>query len=350
MTSSINPYSSTTAAWTMLENMRRAMNIRVNDENGMQKLMRAFAIEVCRKQTDSVNQIKAGGCVLHQFPSAQFNSRQAYLSYHAKDRTWGEDALMMPALEVLGYQPVMHLQDTEVPPYLPFTQKNSNPIIIDIVNTGAESQGTHWELKGHTNCGGGNCMYHTMAQQVQKNIASFQATLPVQEKPASAPAVNKRVNNQSEQSGQDVVAQVLKHSVNYAQQVQNTRMNALRKLDALSTVDLASLYKKVMSAGSDRYLQGRLKDIARENGINPEHSSDFIRNAVYHNIISTDFEDIIREELLHGLAVESAKNAAFFKCVLDKDFSCFEPTSNGNNLAAEDAEDSIYGAALKPFF
>ncbi len=327
-------------AWTMFEAIRKNMKVEQNDLDGMQKVMRAFAVEVVRQQPYQDRIIVGEGLidqqVLIRFPNKKFVSKEAYLQYHSQNYEWGEDALMYPALEALGYQPVMHLQDTHVPPYVPFVQQCSKtPQQIDIVNHGAKEEGFHWELQGQSNPGRGNCMYYTMAQQVQKDylpkifdeeeVLFMQETLKAANK-TSGPIIFPQITVQSEN---EITLKVTAESKEYEKLAQARKKDAAEMLNRYSTIELAQFYQIAMQ-DSD-YLPGRLTEIEKEMGITAKDNP--VRTAVEFGKVNGDLEDLIRKELLHALSTEAWKDEKHYNALVSistpKNTTCSEEARLG---------------------
>lgn len=293
--------------WTLLEAIRRKRNVTWHDQHRMQAVMREFAVEVVRQQTNTDSVVVAGQTLM-RFPNKEFSTKQAYLEHHSNNGVWGDDPLLFSALEALGYQAVMHLANTDLPPYVPYVQQcDDSPLRCDIVNQGAKNGGYHWESKGQTNPGDGNCLYYTLAQQVQKDVHAILPKLTEEMIFETEDALNVgeavicpvpvvREDN--------VITREMKAKFIELEEVAEVRKAAaLELLNDFSTETLAELYRMAMT-DSD-YLPGRLKAIAQEWGVNP--ADNLVRKAVEEDQIDADLESQIREELLHALSVEAWK-------------------------------------------
>ena len=85
------------------------------------------------------------------------------------------------------------------------------------------------------------------------------------------------------------------------------RKNAVQHLDKFSTQELVAIYKIGCEIDGD-YLNGRLKQIAKECGFNQEDLTDFMNQTIEQAIIDPDLESIFREELIHALSVEAGRS------------------------------------------
>lgn len=305
------------AAWTLLEAIRRKQNVAWNDQNRMHAVMRKFAVEVVRQQINT-DCIVLAGQTLMRFPNEKFNSKQAYLEYHSNGGVWGDDPLLFSALEALGYQAVMHLANTDLPPYVPYVQQcNDSPLRCDIVNHGAKNGGYHWESKGQTNPGGGNCMYYTLAQQVQKDSLKIlpklteNAIFETEEALNTGEAIIQPITVVRKDN---VITREIKAQFIELEKVAEARKAAaLNILNDFSTEELAKLYS-IAITDSD-YLPGRLTAIEQEWGVNP--ADNIVRKAVEANQIDSDFEPLIREELLHALSIEAWKDPKHYQALCE---------------------------------
>lgn len=175
--------------WAQLESLRRQMGAASNDLHAMQRLLRVFAVSILEQDTDT-RAIKVAGQTLMTFPNEAFRNKAAYMAYYRREGTWVDDALLFKVLFVLGYQPVMHLVGTEVPPYAAFVQNQANPLSIHLASHGAMAEpttlgsGYHWErviqttpFRTQSNPGGGNCGLYAIAQQITQDMPKIQAAL-----------------------------------------------------------------------------------------------------------------------------------------------------------------------------
>lgn len=143
--------------------------------NDLLMALRLFAAELLYRKDPEADRIEVRGQLLVKF--ADNATLQTYVEQQLTKGTWGDDPILYTILSALGYQPIMHLADTDFPSYMPFEQKN--PDIsprIDLVNHGAKTGGYHWERRGQSNPGGGDCMYWSVAQQIVQEDSRFNLT------------------------------------------------------------------------------------------------------------------------------------------------------------------------------
>lgn len=326
------------AAWYLLEAIRRRKNANWNNLEDMQSVMRMFAVELITQQPYSDKVIVCNQTVI-KFPSEKFASKADYITYHSQDHNWGDDPLLFATFEALGYQPVMHLANTHLPPYVPFVQQYSDkPLRCDIVNHGAVSGGNHWEVKGKANPGNGNCMYYTMAQQVQQDYKQMLPNVDadrlfeVQENLTLSEVVVKP--QQPARESNQVSREVQQQFAEIELRDQARKAEAFQILSTFSTADLAELYRSAMQHDGE-YLTGRLKAFAEENGIEPQNN--FLRNAVEMGVIDVDFKDVIREELLHALSVEAWRSPEHFNTLK----TITAPATKAMTCAAEAGQEQL---------
>ncbi|MCW5588761.1 MAG: hypothetical protein KIT27_03765 [Legionellales bacterium] len=146
--------------------------------------------------------VVAGRCL------REFNSQHElnqYIHNLTRQGHSGDDAALNVVTHALGYQTITHLMNEALPPYAGFTQENYHGLRIDVGCFGTQSRnvqegiGRHWELVVHNdqgqrttlpNAGGGDCMFHMLAQQFQQDemrvmqglqqVAAPVATVPSQ--------------------------------------------------------------------------------------------------------------------------------------------------------------------------
>lgn len=308
-------------AWAMLEAIRLSKKASWNNLEEMQAVMRKFALTLVEQQPFQ-NKIEVAGHILIEFPNSDFQSKTDYLRHHSIDTEWGDDPLLCVTLEALGYQPVIHLAGTHVPPYNLFVQQcSANPMRCDIVNHGAKDGGFHWELQGKTNPGAGNCMYYTLAQvgqldykkiaidpdevlDIQEILSQSESNTSVKQNIVSSTAIVREENSVTLE-----IQRQFKEFENSRERPDLKRKEqALSVMEKYSTEQLVKLYAAAMNADGD-YLKGRLKAFEQEQGIDAK--SNPIRNAVENGVINQDLKEIIHDELLHALSMEAYRNPNF---------------------------------------
>lgn len=259
--------------------------------------IRQLAMEIISAQPYQ-DKIVVQDQVLIRFPNAQFKNKQDYIRYHSQPGTWAEDAILFPVLSVLGYQPVMHLVGVNIPPYLPFEQRNKE-LTIHIENFGAAKGGYHWELQGRRNAGGGNCGYHTVAQAVLRDIPKITPKLP-------KPVLNAIAQQQQPTQPQKTVAQevdLVQIETKWREFIAKEEVrlqDAKARLSLMSTQKLIELYRHMVPNSS--YLKNRMEKYApQENGL----PHDFFKNILTTGVVDQTSEVILREELIHAMGREA---------------------------------------------
>lgn len=319
------------AAWALFEAIRKNANVSINNENGMQKVFRKFAVEIAKMQPYP-DKIVAGGQVLIRFPNNTYNTKKDYLEHMAQDRIWLEDAIIYPALEVLGYQPVVHLEGTHLPPYVPFVQQQSDtPLQIDIINLDASSGGTHWRLKAKDNPGGGNCGAYTAAQQIAihheevsqqiepERVAELQNILLIQDKsPTNTPQIILPEILVVRESN-EITRQVEKAFIKLEKDANGRRKDATEKLDKFSTEQLVALYQNAKKRDGS-YLEGRIAEICKETGVDIR---PLINGNNLDQYVKDGTDEIVREELIHALAMEAWRDEKSYEALLAVEPSSF---------------------------
>lgn len=120
----------TLAAWALFEAIRLNANVNPGNLEGMQRVFRAFAVEIIKQQAQTTC-VTAGGQTLIRFPNETYPTKQAYVEHMSQNRTWLDDAILFPALETLGYQPIMHLDGVRLPPMcLLFNNKQMSHYVL----------------------------------------------------------------------------------------------------------------------------------------------------------------------------------------------------------------------------
>lgn len=305
-------------AWALLEAIRRKQNVAWHDQLRMHAVMREFAVEVVRQQTNTDRVVVAGQTLMH-FPNKEFSTKQAYLEHHSNNGVWGDDPLLFSALEALGYQAVVHLANTDLPPYVPYVQQcDDSPLRCDIVNYGAKDGGYHWESKGQTNPGGGNCLYYTLAQQVQKDFFTILPKLTEEVIFETEDALNAGeaviLPVPAVREDNVITREIKTKFIELEEAAEARKAVALELLNDFSTETLVELYRMAMT-DSD-YLPGRLKAIEQERGVSP--ADNIVRKAVEKSHIdSEEANPQIREELLHALSIEAWKNPKHYNALCE---------------------------------
>lgn len=333
------------ASWTVFEAMRLNSKVKTDDLKGMQRIFRAFAMLVLQQQPHN-DKITAGNQVLIKFPNSDYRSKSEYITKMSQPSAWLEDAALYPALEVLGYQPIIHLVGTELPPYAPFVQQESDePMKIDIVNYGAKQGGTHWECSGFTNPGGGDCGAYSVAQQMmndyekiifqipESNIAEMQEIIEVAtEQPKTIPKIPYQ------QESNAVTREISEQFKAHEETAEKRRTIIASKLKEFSTEQLAALYKDAMDKDPD-YLSGRMRAILNETDI------DISKIVATGNLDKDNLLicDIINEELIHALSMEAWRDQRAFKRLEQVEQSSFQASSVYHSTSNERFKESESG-------
>lgn len=311
-------------SWSLFEHIRLQRKARPDNLDAMQAVVREFALLLIEQDLNQ-SAIVVSGQTLITFPNENYSSKAAYIARHRNNYVWGEDPILFTALDALGYQPVMHLVGTHLPPYVPFEQRATRrPLTIHILNHGAARGGYHWELQGERNPGAGNCMYYTVAQRIQRDLPKINPTVPAELKEiiAAKPTAVKHSfadqhdfasksqtepkNDLAPIAANDVSAEIIAASIKHAQihtdafEAMKQQLTALNP-SQLSTEQLIQYYRELRDTVNDTYLKGRLKEISKERG-------DESIEAVVNGILPIDAVDegALRAELLHALARESS--------------------------------------------
>lgn len=290
--------------WLRLDQLIKENNVKTQYE--LQTVIRQLAIEVIAAQPN-LNCIQLGTQVLQRFPSRKFASKAAFIKHHQKDGVWGEDSLLFPLLDALGYQAFMHLSDTGIRPYSPYEPTSQTKLQIDVVNYGAKTGGNHWELKGERTPGDGNCMYHTVAQQVNKDIAlvrtRYLPTLTANNL-TILPATSTRKHH-SFLKKQPKLTPEEKAQFERIEQIDKLREQITTTiLTQQTTAQLIAIYNDAIKnlVENDTYLINRPENAEQETG------SDFMRQALTTGQWDKDIEFLLRDELIHALAKEAWRN------------------------------------------
>ncbi len=312
--------------WALFEQLRVKAGASVNDEHALQAVVRQFALRLL-EQDPNQEAIVVAGQTLIRFSSSRYSNKASYLAHHRKNGVWGEDPILYTALHALGYQPVMHLAGTTLPAYVPFEQTTTRtPLTIHILNYGAQKGGYHWELHGKSNPGAGNCMYYTLAQQIQRDLPKIARTIQAEIKavavlresdpqpnPAPTPKTEFKSSMPTSQTvhampigANDVSEAVIQASIRHAQ-VHTDAFEAMKQQlteltpSQLSTAQLLNYYRTLRDTVDDTYLEGRLNEISKERG-------DETIAAVINGIlpIAAADQNALRVELIHALARESS--------------------------------------------
>lgn len=316
--------------WALFEAMRLNASLSKNNLDQMQGLFRAFAMQVIQQQLHS-DKIIAGSQVLMRFPNAEFASKSHYIEKMSKPGAWLDDAALFPALEALGYQPVIHLDNTALAPYVPFVQQESaHPPAIHLVNYGATKGGTHWECKGIPNPGNGDCGAYAVAQRLMQNYDKHIAQVPTQEiakmqsllgPSTHAPRSIIEPPPPSQRTSNAITKEVVAQFKKQEQIASNRRRRSAGKLEKFSNLQLLALYKKAMDRDGD-YLTGRIKAIKTETGID-------ITNMLNSGQLDArqEVNEIVREELIHALSVDAWRDESSYAALNKLEPESFKPSS-----------------------
>lgn len=279
---------------------QRLRELLANTANQPHIAVRQLMIEIVENQPNQ-NQISIPGQILRRFPCREFQTKEAFLNYHRQNGKWAEDALLFPLFHALGYNVVMHLAGTSIPPYQAISQAQSE-LRADIVNYGAIEEGFHWELLGHTNAGGGNCGIHTATQRFMLDIPKvlpefIQVVKPEQKDPEPLDLVEIETKWQA-----------------FISKEEERLIEAKNILSSMTTQQLISLYHKMVNGKFDQYtyLKDRMEKYApEENGLPP----DFFKNILSTGIYDQGSEFILREQLIHAMGREAWSKSGAFELV-----------------------------------
>ena len=296
--------------WKRLDQLVREKNVK--DQHGLQAVIRELALEVIAAQPEQ-DKIKVGDQTLRVFRKNQ--TKAEFIAYHRQNGRWGEDSLLFPLLEALGYQSFMHLANTGLYPYSPYEQTNLCGLKIDIVNYGAVRGGNHWELKGKRNPGDGNCMYYTVAQQVEKDM------LFVSQELGLTGVASYKINAQTQSLNlKERFRNQLKPYLTQKEQAyfdERDKIEAAKEkeintlLTAYSTDKLIAVYNALKHpVDGDTYLINRPKHSAKEQG------NDFMQVALDTGYWDKDSKLLLREELIHALGKEAWRNPQAYDALL----------------------------------
>jgi hypothetical protein len=327
--------------WATLQNLINKHNIDIDNLNALQAIVRQLALEVIKQlpEQDKIVLFTAGdhkGQILETFPNKDFHSKEDFIKYHQHTGTWGTDSLLLPLLNALGYQPLMHLAGTELPAYLPFVQPVNSTLKIDLVNHGAVYGGYHWELKGHRNPGGGNCMYYMIAQQLQKDFkkvqplienveplahlstvttkATTKSTTVLPSTPVKALAANSAIFAVPAAETDNVYVKEVKEKFVQLTIESEQRFKVAKTILAKFDTDaLITAYRFAVAnlVSNDTYLKNRPLHSAEE------HDNFIMLNAVTSGSWAKTDEAFLRAELVHALAREAWRNPHAYELLVD---------------------------------
>jgi|GEM_PF-4469254 len=347
------------AWWARLDQLVREQNVQ--DQHGLQAVMRQLALEVITAQPEQ-NKIKLGDQTLRVFGKNQrFKTKAEFIAHHRQNGVWAEDDILFPLANALGYTTFIHqFPLTDLRPYEAYDQPNRTGLKLDIVNYTMESEnyagyveGGHYELKGRTNPGGGNCMYYSVAQRVERDMLFVSQEL--KEEFSLIGLASYQINAQASQMNRaDRYVNQNRPDLTEAEQAyfdERDRIEAAKEqevrelLTNCSTQKLIAIYRDALNknlVGNDTYLKNR-----------PDHSTkeyknnDFMRQALTTGQWNKDFQFLIREELIHALAKEAWRNPRAYEAFTKSDF--IQQSENLNQFgflgykscAAEAKEESV---------
>jgi hypothetical protein len=326
--------------WHFLFQLATENGVSLTDPRQLQVLMRQFAMLQIKAQPEN-DRIEIGGQTLIRFPNVDFRSKQDYIAYHSRNGAWGDDAILASTLYALGYESTVFLADTNFPPYQLF--EHPEPVAtIEIANHGALRGGTHWSLLTESTPGDGNCMYHTIAQQLVHDIPRIAAELGVHI--ASAPnSAQARAATHVEEA--PIGANVIQA---FAEQTHRDQMTYDRTSAILSQYTLPELVQAYQHAltltDGDTYLARRPHFVSEETG------SKFLEVLLASNDtakVLSGFDDVqsgvARGELVHMLAKECWRNPKA-AAVLDS----FHRAESAVVVLVTSCADEVRGAAPLP--
>jgi hypothetical protein len=307
--------------------------------------IRKLAIEIISAQPEQDRIVVAGQTLIRFGTGETFKTKKDYLDYHSRDAIWGDDPILYSVLNTLGYSPAIHLINTNLAPYIPFEQYNPTGLRINIVNNGAVHGGFHWYLKEAGTPGDGNCMYHTIAKQVEKDLPYVQGLISSNSPPAfvsqskngffshrtvsdavipqpsvSPVEVNDNISAPQQSTSHLTTdnfdkmseAEIIAHFQSKDAQANENYYRAKTKLSSFTTQDLINAYHFAINnlVGEDTYLRNRPRYVTQE------HGNNFIEQALKSSEIAKDSESLVREELLHMLAKEAWRNPKAYDALM----------------------------------
>lgn len=240
--------------------------------------LRRLAMELIAKMPDLSIEIPDARNTA--FPLKTFKNTQeknTYIAKHSRNGEWATSEIFFVLANALGYYKAKLNVDKGGRNTYDFEQNKNTGLTIEIDNL----NNTHWQLTGATTKADGNCLFHAMAQQIEKDSA----------KKAVPYSCNIVASTQKPVRSHTSV----KDSDEYKR--------AYRKLEQLSTSELIAVYQQALSfTDGDTYLRDRPKYVKQEQG------SDILDKALDNQPYDLDFDYIVREELVHMLAVEAWRN------------------------------------------
>jgi len=331
-------------AWELFEAIRR------NNHLEMHEAVRVFAMKMVEQQTDQ-NRIVVAGRVFRTFPNAEYASKQSYIADMSRRGTWLDDAAIFAAMNALGYQTVVHLQGTDLPPYVPYVQQASDtPLKFDIANHGAKRGGIHWERLGCSNPGRGDCGAYACAQQIQQDrpeiishlnevaIREMQTVLNAAANTVTVPIIPQQREDNA--VTREVVAQFKR-----LEQSDNQHRDAvIAKFKNLSTLQLARIYNYLLVNNVGDYLAGRVKYMEQECDLNPRDEKNFIREALEKCQIDPEHDETINELLIEALATEAWRSEESYNLLMGLDASQLAESKKSYQEPAEHTGINIHQA------
>lgn len=304
------------------QRLRELEELEKECKGNLQFAVRKLAIEILRAQSNEkaiVTQGETKEQVWRAFPNAQ--AKKDFLANHSNNGVWGEDAILFPLLQALGYTVFINLVGTGLPAYLPLSPSETG-LSVTINNFGARQYGkevaeigvgAHFELAGKASSYDGNCMYAAVAQAVERDrekVVANANTANVENAANAADPDSESVSDiELPQENQKAVASEVATAVEKFKardQEDDARFEVAKKdLEQCSVETLIALYQYALKklVGQDTYLKNRPAVSARE------HGNDFLAQALKGNI-NKDIKVLIHEELVHALAREIWRNPA----------------------------------------
>ena len=335
----------------------------------MTAAVKQFALLVIAEQYPADN-ITVNHKLFETFgPKSEFSSKAKFLHYYQRPRTWANETLLIAAADALGYDVDMKLPGSyesghAVPEYNAVEQSFDTGLKMVLVNHGAKYRGNHWSLDGETTPGDGDCGYHSLRQQIAKDLPripnlenaaeeqliSKVATVsrntikpePVTKVVTAKTAIEKQPFIKiaktlapkpepkatiTEEDLQDTLRDVQRYvdpkPLSTAELISAEQTKTFRQLDSAAeqrfnvtaaglmrhpTQELILAYRKLVKNNPDSYLKGRPKEVTRENG-----GDDFLERALKSNAVNHNYGAEIRRELVHMLAREAWRSTDSFE-------------------------------------